>query len=141
MSRSSTRILDIGGEGLHDFAWNLNPSAVRTIGQKKGEPIPRRIAGRAEKLPLPDQCIDLIVVERTPLCRAALNEISRVISPGGCITLRHATLPNMDPHGLAKKLLPGHVTQRQIQMYGQRVTETTFELHKSGCRGMSESVC
>jgi hypothetical protein len=55
--------LDIGGEGRHAEAWNLNPSPVKTLGPEKGLPIPRRIAGRANAIPLPDHSVDRIIVE------------------------------------------------------------------------------
>src|SRR5690606_8692491 len=98
----SPRVIDIGGEGRHPEAWNVNPSSVKTLGPGRGEPIPRHILGRSESLPLEDASVDLIIVEKTPLRRGALEEIARVISPGGRVILRHVPLPGMDCHELAK---------------------------------------
>ena len=58
--------LDIGGEGRYADAWNLNPSAVKTIGPNRGQMIPRRIPGRADVIPLPDHSVDQVIMERTP---------------------------------------------------------------------------
>ena len=33
-------ILDIGGEGRHPDAWNLNPRKTKTLGPDRGLPIP-----------------------------------------------------------------------------------------------------
>ena len=93
-SEAATRFtLDVGGEGRHQMAWNLNPSPVKTKGVDRGRPIPRLILGRAEAIPLPDKSVDRLIVERTPLRRRALEEIGRVIMPRGCVILRHAAAP------------------------------------------------
>lgn len=129
-SRRATRTLtlDIGGEGRYRHAWNLNPSRVKTLGQHKGKPIPRLILGRAQKIPLPNGCVDHVIVERGPVCKAAVLEIARVISPSGTVILRHAKPPKVDPHAVAKVVLPGYVTQRQIKINGRCLLETRFEL-------------
>src|SRR5687768_18325373 len=98
-------VLDIGGEGRHAQAWNLNPSPTKTIGPDRGSPIPRHLPGRADAIPLPDACVDEVIVERTPLSRAALAEIARVVIPGGTVTLRHAIPPGIDPHAAARNCL------------------------------------
>ena len=121
--------LDIGGEGRNETAWNLNPSAVRTIGPNRGKLIPRRIAGRAEAIPLPDHSVDRIMVERTPLRKASLYQIARVIAPQGTIVLRHAKPPNRDPHLLARAILPGRITQRRFRIGSQDLQETCFQLN------------
>ena len=120
--------LDIGGEGRNEDAWNLNPSAVRTVGPHRGEHIPRRIPGRAEAIPLPDHSVRQILVERTPLRRASLHEIARVVDQRGTIVLRHATPHDMDPHSLARSILPGRVSQRPIRIGRQVLQETCFQL-------------
>lgn len=118
--------LDIGGEGRHQAAWNLNPSPVKTKGADRGRPIPRLILGRAELIPLPDKSVDRLIVERTPLRRRALEEIRRVITPTGLVILRHAVPPDIDPHRLAIQVLAGRAQQRMVQIDGQRVQETVF---------------
>ena len=119
--------LDIGGEGRNERAWNLNPSPCRTVGPNRGRPIPRRIPGRAEAIPLPDHSVDLVIVERTPLRKAALYEIARVIARSGSIILRHSIPPNFDPHALAKAILPGRVSEKRIRRGNLTLLETTFE--------------
>lgn len=121
-------ILDIGGEGRHDKAWNLNPAPFGTLGIGRGKPIPRHIAGRAEAIPLPDHSVDRIIMERVPLRQIALVEIARVIAADGQIVLRHAAPPNFDPHGLARQMLPGEVSQRTMRIGRQVLQETCFQL-------------
>ena len=131
-------ILDVGGEGRHPEAWNLNPSLVKTIGNKRGQPIPQHISGRAEDIPLGDGTADRVIVERTPLQRAALKEIARVVSSNGTIILRHAHSPYWDPHALAKRILPGRISQRTFRLAGQVVQETEFRV--SGLTSASPEV-
>jgi hypothetical protein len=119
-------LLDIGGEGRYPKAWNLNPSKVKTLGRDRGQPIPRRIAGRAEAIPLPDQSVDTVIVERSPLRVVALHEIARVIAMDGMIILRHAPHRNCDPHFLAKQILPGTVSTRIWRLGWQEFQETEF---------------
>ena len=116
----------IGGEGRHAEAWNLNPSAVRTIGRERGQPIPRRIGGRADAIPLADRSVARVVMERCPLTRGALAEIARVVAEGGEIVLRHAMPPGFDPHRVAREVLPGRATERRIRIGEQELQETRF---------------
>ena len=120
-------VLDIGGEGRHPQAWNLNPSCVKTFGKDRGKPIPRHICGRADAIPFPDRSVDRIIVERTPLRVSAFKEIARTIAPNGTIILRHARIPGRDPHTLAQRLLPGRISQRMIRLGNQVVQETCFQ--------------
>ena len=121
--------LDVGGEGRHARAWNLNPSRVKTIGADRGDPIPRLILGRAESIPLPARSVDLIIVERTPLRTESLYELHRIISQGGKIVLRHAVPPTFDPHGFAYRhfaRLP--VTQNRVRRNHYCLQQTIFHL-------------
>ena len=120
--------LDIGGEGRYEDAWNLNPSAVKTVGPNCGELIPQRIPGRAEAIPLPDDSVKRIIMERTPIRKSSIYEIARIVDGHGTIVLRHATPPNFDPHLLARAILLGHVTQRRIRIGRQFLQETCFQL-------------
>jgi hypothetical protein len=124
-------LLDIGGEGRYAKAWNLNPSRVKTLGPEKGAPIERHIVARAEAIPLPNRSVRWILVERTPLREAALQEIARVIMPGGAIVLRHVAAPHLDRHRTAKAILPGRVMERTVQLRGQTVQETRFHVGSS----------
>lgn len=117
-------IVDIGGEGRHRRAWNVNPSPIKTLGPERGQPIPRHIAGRADSIPLASGAADTIIVERTPLLRRACREILRVARPGAHIILRHARLPWSDPHALACAMIPGQVIQRRRRLGRQEVQET-----------------
>lgn len=123
----STLVLDIGGEGRHSEAWNLNPSCVRTLGPNRGSPIPKLILGRAEAIPLRNQSVDVILVERTPLRIEAFYEIRRVIRRDGTIILRHAVPPIEEPHRTACQLLPDRVSQHRYRISGRWMQETVFQ--------------
>ncbi len=127
-------VLDIGGEGRHAGAWNLNPSRVKTIGPERGQLIPQHILGRADDIPLADGSVDRLIAERTPLLAPALREIARVISPTGTVILRHVRPPYGDPHALARRSLPGRVTYRMIWLAGRLVQETQFHLSGHSAR-------
>jgi hypothetical protein len=119
-----TLVLDIGGEGRHVGAWNLNPRTRRTLGAQSGEPIPRLIVGRGESIPLADRSVDVLIVERTPLARATLLEMLRVAKPSATAILCHAVGPLGDPHRLALAVLGAPLRRRLIALGRQRVCET-----------------
>lgn len=121
-------ILDIGGEGRTDGAWNLNPRTHKTVGRERGEPIPRLIQGRGESIPLADQSVDVVIVERTPLRPATLAEIRRVARPAAQVILRHAQANQRDPHVLAVQALRGTVRQGMTDIGGQSYQETVIQL-------------
>jgi len=120
-------IVDIGGEGRHPHAWNVNPSKFRTIGSLGGQPIPRLIQARAFRLPFADDSVDLAIVERTPLSRAALEELDRVLSATGRLVLRHVPLPRGDRHALAQELIRGTIERRTTTIGRQQVIETVID--------------
>ncbi len=128
-------ILDIGGEGRHQGVWNLNPSRVKTLGSGRGRPIPLLIIGRSEAIPLLDDSVDLVIVERTPLRRLTLEEIRRVIGHLGTVILRHAVSPRIDPHRLASQILSGRMQQVTVQVGNQWVQETVFFFARCSCIG------
>jgi hypothetical protein len=127
-SRESPFVLDIGGEGRHAHAWNLNPSRVRTFGPQRGERIPRLIAARGDAIPLAAQSVDVIIVERTPLRLATLREMLRIARPGAEIILRHVVTPAGDPHRIALQLLPGKNIRQFATIGMHRVQETVIRL-------------
>jgi hypothetical protein len=119
-------VLDIGGEGRHPEAWNLNCRQLRTLGPDAGRLIPRLILGRADAIPLQDGCVDEIIVERTPLNALALAEIRRITSRNGRVVLRHARAPWSDPHRMAIKILGVPVQQAMIQRGTVLIQESRF---------------
>lgn len=123
--------LDIGGEGRHPEAWNLNPRGRRTLGRLRGEPIPRWIEGRGECIPLADDTVDVLIVERTPLRAATLAEMLRVARPTATIILRHAVAHWRDPHRLAVQVFNGHAEQRRAMIGRQPVQETVIRLSRA----------
>jgi ubiquinone/menaquinone biosynthesis C-methylase UbiE len=120
--------LDIGGEGRHAGAFNLNRSRYKTLGPERGRPIPSLVVGRADAIPLADGSVGQVIVERTPLSQAALIEIARVVAPGGVVVLTHVPLPNADRHRLARSVLKGHAQRRHFRLAGQWVLETRIEI-------------
>jgi hypothetical protein len=117
-------VLDIGGEGRHPGAWNLNPRRQRTLGRAAGEPIPRLIQGRGDSIPLADESVDLIIVERTPLRPAMLLEMRRVAKPSATAILRHAVGPLGDPHRTAVELLQSSARHRTLTIGRRTIRET-----------------
>jgi ubiquinone/menaquinone biosynthesis C-methylase UbiE len=123
-----TITLDIGGEGRHPGALNVNLSRVKTLGTDRGGLIPNLIVARADRLPFADRSVARVIVERTPLSRQALTEIARVIAPEGTIELSHVPLPDADRHAQAVAMLPGRVERCRRQIGGQWVQETHFAI-------------
>jgi hypothetical protein len=121
-------VLDIGGEGRHPEAWNLNPRTAKSFGPDRGQPIPRLICGRGERLPLADQSVDVMIVERTPLRTATLGEILRVARPGAIVYLRHFRPHQLDPHRNAVRMLPGRTERRTQSSGGHTAQETVIYL-------------
>ena len=124
-------ILDIGGEGRHPSAWNLNPRSRKTLGRQRGELIPLLIQGRGERIPLRDRTVDVLIVERMPLRVATLSEILRVARPSARIILRHAKAHRRDPHHIAIQVLKGTVERRTAMIGQQPVQETVIWLASS----------
>ena len=121
-------VLDIGGEGRNAHAWNLNPRRLRTFGPQRGQLIPRLILARGEAIPLVDHCVDVLIVERTPLRLATLREMLRVARPSAQVILRHVVTPAGDPHRIALQSLPGTNTRRFTTIGIHRVQETVITL-------------
>ncbi len=119
-------VLDIGGEGRHLNAWNLNPSRTRTLGPAKGSLIPRHIQGRPEAIPLPDGSVHQIIMERAPLRRASAFEMARVIVPGGNIILRHHASSCRNPHEIAQQLIDADFMVQRIKIGRQELQQTQF---------------
>jgi hypothetical protein len=117
-------VLDIGGEGRHPGAWNLNPRTAATVAGAAGRPIPRLICGRGEAIPLADRSVDVLIVERAPIRPSVLREIARVAKPSAIAILRHAVGPLGDPHARALAILGRPGRTREIVLDGLRIRET-----------------
>jgi hypothetical protein len=131
-------VLDIGGEGRYPTAWNLNPRALATLGAGRGRPIPRLIRGRGESIPLADNSVDVLIVERTPLTTALLLEMRRVAKPSAIAILRHAVSPLGDPHRRALAVLKGTGRQRMTRIGRQAVRQTVVRfLRRFPSRGVA----
>lgn len=127
---TNVRLLDVGGEGRHQGAWNLNPRSRKTLGPEVGQLIPKRIAGRCEAIPLPDGSVGQVIVERTPLSDQSLKEIARVAVPAAHVILRHSRPPWSDPHQRAAREWGPPIRQEFRRLAGQIVQESEFILHK-----------
>lgn len=121
-------VIDIGGEGRHAVAWNINPSTVKTFGPEKGRPIPRLIPGRSDAIPLPDKSAAVIIVERTPISLCALDEIRRIARDSAVVILRHFRAFGRDPHYHVKDRLSGPVSQRTLVVGNMILQETVIEV-------------
>jgi RHS repeat-associated protein len=119
-------VVDIGGEGEHDRAINVN---VRTFGTmnavelggfiRKKDTKDKRISRLVLRpncdggLPFRSKSVDKIFVEGSPLEKGTAAEIARIIRPGGQIELFHPVTAHGDPH------------QRMIDAIGDRGTAST----------------
>ena len=118
--------LDIGGEGRHPDAWNLNRSRYKTLGADRGGPIGRLIVGRGDAIPLADRSVERIIIERTPLSAAVVREIARVVAPRGTVELQHVPRAGRDRHRLACEILGGRARRAIRRQGGVMMQETTI---------------
>lgn len=81
--------IDIGGEGRHARAINVNPLRTTTTTGTPGRPIPNLVVGHGERMPFADHVADLVTVENAPLRTDTIDEIARVLKPGGVVRLSH----------------------------------------------------
>jgi RHS repeat-associated protein len=108
LSRGRVHI-DIGGEGAHPEAINLNPTNVTSTNE--ATLIPRRVPGVGERLPFSSRTADVITLEGAPLRPGAAEEIGRVIRPGGEVTLVNPSDYATAAHQRVADVLRGNVTQ------------------------------
>ncbi len=83
--------VDIGGEGHHPGAVNVNPSRTRTNPGPNDEPtgskIPDLVVGRGENLPFRSGVAEDVFMENVPLGDEMLDEARRITRAGGRIHL------------------------------------------------------
>lgn len=137
-STKTIALLDIGGEGRYVTALNLNPNAEKTLGPDKGQPIPNRLNGRTEDIPLPDNSVQTVIVERTPLKNEAIDEITRVVADGGTLVFRHVVADEANPHQRVRERIEGTVDTEDIVLDGQQVQQLV--IRRSALCG-SKSAC
>jgi hypothetical protein len=82
-------ILDVGGEGAHKGAVNVNPGTLTSTTGKPGRLIPNRVEGVTEKIPFPSGSAAVVIVENAPIRPGAAAELARVVGKGGTIKLTH----------------------------------------------------
>jgi len=80
-------VIDIGGEGRHADALNVNPFRVTTTTGAPGRPIPNHVPFDGKRLPFGDRSVDIIHLENSPIRPDTIAEIKRVLRPGGEIRL------------------------------------------------------
>jgi hypothetical protein len=80
-------VIDIGGEGRHAGALNVNPSKVTSTTGAAGRPIPNHVPFDGKRLPFADQSVDVIHLENAPIRPETIAEIKRVLRLGGDVRL------------------------------------------------------
>jgi len=86
---TGTVVIDVGGEGAHRGAINLNPNLTTSTTGAPGRPIPNLVLGVGERLPFASHSADTLIVESAPVRAGSAQELARVIRPGGTIRLVH----------------------------------------------------
>lgn len=133
-------LLDVGGEGRYATALNLNPRAEQTLGPNKGQPIPNRLNGRAENIPLPNNSVQTVLVERTPMKNEAIDEITRVVADGGTMVFRHVVDDETNPHQRVRERIGGTAETEDIELEGQQVRQLVIRRPDS-CGSKSSCCC
>jgi len=81
--------VDVGGEGAHTGAINVNPSPIGSAdGLVPGRAIPNHVAGSSTSIPLPDASVARLVLERSTIEPGTGAEIARVMRPGGEVRIQ-----------------------------------------------------
>jgi hypothetical protein len=82
-------ILDIGGEGRHIGAINLNPTPLTSTTGEPGRVIDGWVPGFGDQIPLPDHSVNQIYLENAPVSIKTLKEMRRVLAENSEIHLLH----------------------------------------------------
>jgi hypothetical protein len=103
--------LDIGGEGFHPDAVNVNPSPVTTtgIGAPAGQPIPNLVQTTGENLAphFAPGSAAVVTIENTPITPTMASQVASVTRPGGQIILQHPADAAQALHPLVIQAVPG----------------------------------
>ena len=116
--------LDIGGEGRHFNAVNLNPSTHTTCLSGPQLPIPNHLQGRGESIPCSDCSVFLITIENTEITEDMTIEIKRVLDAHGIIRLIHPTGYAAEAHSYVATIVNGKVFRTEEP--GQTTTWITL---------------
>jgi len=106
--------LDIGGEGRHARAINVNPERLTTTTGLPGRPIPNLIVGTGEALPVRAASVDKVLVENAALRPGSEREIARVLKRGGTVRLVHPSGYATRTHGLVAAAVQGRHQRRVV---------------------------
>ncbi|MGO8752247.1 MAG: RHS repeat-associated core domain-containing protein, partial [Thermoguttaceae bacterium] len=92
--------IDVGGEGLHSGAINVNIQPMTSTTGKAGRPIPLFFARVGTEAPLvfSNRTVKSIFIENTPISEATANEVARVIAAEGIILLDNPEPYATDAH-------------------------------------------
>jgi SAM-dependent methyltransferase len=154
--RPGDRVLDLGcGAGRHAFealrrgahvlALDTDQSELRQVsamfaamheaGEVPGGASAQAVAGNATVMPFPDNCFDRViaaeVLEHIPADQAAMDEITRVLRPGG---LAAVTVPSWLPERICWRLSDDYhnVPGGHLRIFTRR--ELEGKLARSGLR-------
>jgi RHS repeat-associated protein len=122
--------IDIGGEGGHADAINVNIGTIRD--NKSIQRLIIRLE-RDARLPFPDRSVDQVTMESTEISRATAEEIARIIKPGGKIFLSNPSDAfNKGMHQLVINAISergGRVEQRETIEDKVKVLNTTITMY------------
>jgi SAM-dependent methyltransferase len=82
-------ILDIGGEGKIKGALNLNPQPLTSTANNSEDFFSNWLPGMGNSIPFQDNLVDTIYVQHAPISKKTMEEMKRVLKPGGNISLTH----------------------------------------------------
>jgi RHS repeat-associated protein len=123
--------IDYGGEGFHPDAMNVNISPVTTGGGTfvPGQPIPRLILiAPGQRVPRADHSIDIVTVENTTLNTDVINNIARLIRPGGEIRLHHPAPYARTAHPQVQQAVNGSQRSFTVGAGEQAITVTVIRV-------------
>ncbi len=121
-------------------ALDLTPEMLRRAGQRMQQQRARNVRlvqADAEALPFRDRTFDVVTCRRSahhfPVLSTALDEMARVLRPGGRLGITDQASPEDEPGNTLQELLeqlhdPGHVRSLPATEWGRVVEEAGFRL-------------